>query len=289
MRNTRQGPSGQEEGQEASMTVKPSADQGHELPVHGEVNTISRGFSGARCIASQRKKYVREVMAVEAREPGQSPEPDLYFTKADLQDVVPHDNDPVVILVVTVGKRVHRILIDQGSSTDVMFWSTFNKLELSPDQLRPYNECLYGFVRDQMEVRGHVELRATFTDDTASLTTNIRYLVANAPSAYNILLGRPALNRLEAVALTRHMKMKFPSLKGGVITIKFDQKATKKCYENSLKAKRGVCTITAHPEEVEGVTRVEIAQERRPEPIGEVQEREIGGKKFKLLECMALN
>jgi len=30
------------------------------------------------------------------------------------------------------------------------------------------------------------------------------------------------------------------------------------------------------------VTRVEIAWERRPEPAKEVQEREIGGKKFKL-------
>jgi len=42
-------------------------DQGHEVPIHGEVNTISRGFSGGRCIASQRKKYAREVMAVEVQ------------------------------------------------------------------------------------------------------------------------------------------------------------------------------------------------------------------------------
>jgi len=72
-------------------------DQGHEVPVHGEVNTISGGFSRGGCTASQQKKYGRGVMAVEAQEPDQSPEPDLYFTKADLQDVVPHDNDPVVI------------------------------------------------------------------------------------------------------------------------------------------------------------------------------------------------
>jgi len=87
-------------------------------------------------------------MVVEAQELNQSPEPDLYFTKADLQDVVPHDNDLVVISVVTVGRRVHRVLIDQGSSTNVMFWSTFNKLQLSPDQLRPYDGCLYGIAGD---------------------------------------------------------------------------------------------------------------------------------------------
>ena len=126
----------------------------------------------------------------------------------------------MVISVVTLGRRVHPVFIDQGSSADVMFWSTFNKLQLSPDQLRPYDGCLYGFVGDQVEVRGHVELRTTYTDGNASRTVNIRYLVVKAPSAYNILLGRPVLNRKGAVASTRHMKMKLPSLEGVVITIK---------------------------------------------------------------------
>jgi len=36
---------------------------------------------------------------------------------------------------VTAGRKVHRVLVDQGSSADVMFWTTFNKLQLSPDQL----------------------------------------------------------------------------------------------------------------------------------------------------------
>ena len=153
-------------------------------------------------------------MGVEAREPDQSVEPDLCLTKVDLRDVVPHDNDPVVISVATVGRRVQRVLINEGSSADVIFWSTFNKLQLSLDQLRPYDDCLFGFAGDQVEVSRHVELRTTFTKDTSSRTINIRYLVVNAPSAYNILLGRPALNRLGVVTSTRHMKMKLHGLHG---------------------------------------------------------------------------
>jgi len=53
-----------------------------------------------------------------------------------------------------------------------------------------------------------------------------------------MLLGRPSLNRLGAVASTRHIKMKLPSLEGEVIIIKSDQKATRKCFENHLKKKR---------------------------------------------------
>jgi len=41
------------------------ADQGHEFSIHREINMISRGFSRGGCTASQRKKYVREVVAVE--------------------------------------------------------------------------------------------------------------------------------------------------------------------------------------------------------------------------------
>ena len=87
-------------------------------------------------------------MTVEAQGSDLTLEPDLFFTKTDLQDVVPHNNDPVVISVVTVRRKVHRVLVDQGSSADVMFWSTFNKLQRSPDQLRPYVGRLYGFAGD---------------------------------------------------------------------------------------------------------------------------------------------
>ena len=143
---------------------------GHEVTIHGEIHTIAGGFSGGGCTTSQRKRYAWAVMSVEAQRADDAFDVNLVFTKADLQDVVLHDKDPMVILVVIAGRKVHRVLVDQGSSTDVMFWTTFNKLQLSPDMLRPYNGCLYGFVGDQVEVHGHLELRTTFTDGTTSGT-----------------------------------------------------------------------------------------------------------------------
>ncbi|XP_068466260.1 uncharacterized protein [Phaseolus vulgaris] len=154
-------------------------------------------------------------MSVEAFE-DHSPDMDITFIKEDIRHVVPHDNDPIVISLFTAGRMVHRVLVDQGRSADVMFWSTFEKLQLSLDQLRPYRGCLYGFAGDQVEVRGYIELRTTFTDGVASRTERIRYLVVNAPSAYNILLGRPTLNRIRVVPSTRHMKVKLPSVEGVV-------------------------------------------------------------------------
>ena len=230
----------------------------------GEVHTISDGFSGGGPTASQRKKYVRSVNLVAEEFPDDPWESDLVFTKADLWDVVPHDNDPVVISVVTAGRKVHRVLVDQGSSADVMFWTTFNKLRLSPDLLRPHTGCLYGFADNPVEVRGYLELRTTFTDGTASRTESIRYLVVNANSTYNILLGRPALNKLRAVPSTRHMKMKLPDLSGKVIVIKSDQEEARKCYENSLKTKRSVVMVIERPPVSDSLVELESLEEATP-------------------------
>ena len=173
-----------EGSEEGSKEELPLADQEHEVPIHGELNTISGGFSGGGCFASKCKKYVREVMTVEVMtvevwEPDQPVVPDLCFRRADLGDVVPHEDDPLVIFVVTVGRKVHRVLITQGSLVDVMFLVTFNKFQLSLDQLRPFDGCLFGFAGDQVEVRGYVELRRNLSDGTSSRTINIRYLVVN--------------------------------------------------------------------------------------------------------------
>jgi len=208
-----------------------------------------------------------------------------------------------------------------------MFWPTFEKLQLPPDHLRPYGGCLYGFAGDQVEVRGYIELRTTFTDGAVSRTEKIRYLVVNAPSTYNVLLGRPTLNRIGVVPSTRHMKVKLPSMEGVVITIRSDQKEAKKCYENSLRNRRSGCHVSTTPPpgagpsqkdrrvgttlqvivegdaamsdvasiaEIEeegdclettretGIARAVIASERRPQPVKEWLEKEIGGKTFKL-------
>ena len=87
--------------------------------------------------------------------------------------------------------------------------------------------------------------------------------------------------------------------------IKSDQKEAKKCYENSLKTRRGISMVAERPpveeapveivpmeeapaeaipmkEDRIGVSRAENARERRPEPAENVVERQIGGKTFRL-------
>jgi len=48
------------------------------------------------------------------------------------------------------------------------------------------------------------------------------------------------------------------------------------------RVQRGVPAVTIREPSEERATKAEIARERRPEPVGNVRERKIGGKFFKL-------
>ena len=52
------------------------------------------------------------MISVEVQKAYQTLDVDLVFTKTDLRDVVPHANDPIVISVMTAGRKVHRVLVD---------------------------------------------------------------------------------------------------------------------------------------------------------------------------------
>jgi len=190
----------------------------HETPILGDFNTIAGGFAGGGSTSSARKRYVRSVITTATMDkPRQAP--DITFSNDDLKGVIPHEDDPIVVSVIMMGKNVHRVLIDQGSSADVMFWSTFVGLQIPIDQLKPFDGVLVGFSGDQVEVKGYVDLRTTFKDKEDAKTVFIRYIVVNTPSSYNLLLGRPSLNKLRAVISTIHLKMKFPSEEGKVLTL----------------------------------------------------------------------
>ena len=86
-------------------------DQTHETPVHRELNTISGGISGGGSSTSKHNLYARAVMSLNTRIPDHPLTPTLSFTSSDLEDVA-HEDDPVVIFVVTVGQKVHIVLVD---------------------------------------------------------------------------------------------------------------------------------------------------------------------------------
>jgi len=97
---------------------------------------------------------------------------------------------------------VKRVLIDLGSSTDILHYDTFEKLGLDPEQLQPFKGTLSGFTSEKVHVRGHITLKTTFGTKESAKTIRVKYLVINAPNSYNIIIGRPMLNLFGAFLST---------------------------------------------------------------------------------------
>ena len=64
----------------------------------------------------------------------------------------------------------------------------------------------------------------------ASLIT--KFVMVKAPSAYNVILGRPTLNQARAVVSTYRLVVKFPTPQG-VGILRGDQAVSRSCYVTS--------------------------------------------------------
>ena len=60
--------------------------------------------------------------------------------------------------------------------------------------------------------------------------------MVDCPSSYNVIIGRPTLNRWKATTSTYCLKVKFPT-DNGVGKVKGDQILARECYQAVLAAK----------------------------------------------------
>ena len=147
----------------------------------------------------------------------------------------PHDN-PLVIRVVIANKTVHKILVDNGSLADVIFASAFHKMGIGREKLEPVKAHLQGFSGERVLPLGSIQLVLTLGDPSCQATTAVRFLIVDAPSTYNILLGKPSLNTVRAIPSAYHMVIKFPTT-NGIGMVRGNQRIAKECYSASMKQK----------------------------------------------------
>ncbi|XP_015938706.1 uncharacterized protein LOC107464291 [Arachis duranensis] len=236
------------------------------------IHTISGGFVGRGLTKSSRKRHLKRVYQVGNESPDL---PTISFTKEDGQGIMPGHDDAVVITMILANANLHRTLVDQGSSADILFKPAFDKLGLDERELKAYPDTLYGLGDMPIKPLGYIPLHTTFGKGKNSKTLSIDFIVIDVGSAYNALIGRTTLNRLGAVVLTPHLCMKFPTHKG-IATVREDKKLERKCYNESLNL-RGK-SKEVHTIEFGGI---KAREELRPQSGGRTEEVQISKEEGK--------
>ena len=148
----------------------------------------------------------------------------------------PH-NEAIVISAPVANNLIRRILIDNGSSTDIIFKSALDKMKLTELRPTPILTPLFGFSGERVMTEGTIDLPVTFgTPGGIEVTHIMSFLVVDQSSAYNIIIGRPTLNRLKAITSTYHLMMKFPTAKG-IAVMNGDQSMARMCYIRGVDGK----------------------------------------------------
>ncbi|KAK3001122.1 hypothetical protein RJ639_022192 [Escallonia herrerae] len=218
----------------------PEVDEREDQEEHaGIINTISGGLVAGGSSGKSRKAYAREV-CITSQNPSKKQKtasvPAISFSDEDLKDVkTPHD-DQLVVTIKARNFEVKRVLVDNGSSAKILFYDAFKKMNIPTDSLRKMDSPLYGFSNHSVTVEGIIALPVAIGTPPTQANLMLDFLVVKVPSAYNAILGRPALNQLQAVVSTYHLKMKFPT-ENRIREVKGDQTTARQCYVTSCRSK----------------------------------------------------
>ena len=202
---------------------------------------ISGGFVGGGESNSARKAHLRSIRlggTLEVQSVSKLPQLDttITFLDSDIEGCQhPHD-DPLVIRAAVANKTIHRVLVNNGSSTDIIFASAFDKMGIGREKLEPVNAYLRGFFGERVLPLGLIQLVLTLGDPPCQATTTVRFLIVDAPSAYNMFLGRPSLNTIRVIPSAYQMVSKIPTT-NRVGMVRGNQRVVRECYSASMKQK----------------------------------------------------
>ncbi|XP_052205163.1 uncharacterized protein LOC127809988 [Diospyros lotus] len=100
-------------------------------------------------------------------------------------------------------------------------------------QLMTAKVPLVGFDGEAVYLEGIIQLPLTVGRGSRTSRVMLDILVADVPSAYNMILGRSGLNALRAIPSTYHMMVKFPTDRG-TGELQGDLRLARECYMASI-------------------------------------------------------
>ena len=101
-------------------------------------------------------------------------------------------------------------------------------MKLDPKRLTPFGSLLVNFNEDYVYPKCIISLQIIAGTYPAQVIRMLDFLIIDYPSSYNVIFGRPTLNRLKATTSTYYLKVKF-STSYGIREIGY-QLLDRECY-----------------------------------------------------------
>ncbi|GJV85903.1 reverse transcriptase domain-containing protein [Tanacetum coccineum] len=155
-----------------------------------------------------------------------SPETAMSFPPLSEEDGT---ESPMIVEVEMGGHFVHRVYIDGGASSEVLYEHCFIKLRKEiRDQMVPATTHLIGFSGETIWPLGQIALLVKIGDEVHSTSAWMNFMVIRSPSQHNAIIGRPGIRKIRAVPSTAHGMLKFP-VEGGTVTLQSSRVIPMEC------------------------------------------------------------
>ncbi|GKE63075.1 reverse transcriptase domain-containing protein, partial [Tanacetum coccineum] len=127
---------------------------------------------------------------------------------------------PLVIDAKIGGHMIHRMYIDGGSSTEILYEHCFNQLRPEiKSQMVPARTSLTSFSGETIWPLGQLRLLVTIGDADHCTKVWMDFMIVRSNSPYNGIIGRPGIREIKAVPSTVHGMLKFHA-DGGIVNIR---------------------------------------------------------------------
>ncbi|GJT94273.1 reverse transcriptase domain-containing protein [Tanacetum coccineum] len=127
---------------------------------------------------------------------------------------------PMIIEAEMGGHCVHRMYVDGGSSSEILYEHCFNRFRPEVrNQMVPATTPLVGFSGEIIWPLGQISLLVKIGDEEHSTSARMNFMVVRLPSPYNDIIGRPGVRKIRAIPSTAHGMLKFPVV-GGIVTLR---------------------------------------------------------------------
>ena len=133
--------------------------------------------------------------------------PILSFLEEDKIGTIQPYDDALLVTLRIRDYDMKRVMVDGGSTAEVMYPDLYKGLGLKPEDLMPYNSPLMSFDEKLVIPKGMIKLPI----QTGPKIVEVNFIVVDTYSPYIVIVGRPWLHTLGAVASSLHQKVKFPS------------------------------------------------------------------------------